>query len=147
MVVFMEKQGSKFKRNIFRNCSICGKKVKIRHYVDGGFFGNIYYYGILDAPIEGTGEYKNVGTCDVGPLGKVPVSKWTGKTKKFEYWECEDCFLEGCFESTLEDNIEDLYGKRCKRKHKNCKKCNVWELYDRIIKYNRKLDKKEINNK
>lgn len=123
------------KKVIYKKCLVCGKKVRIIHYRDG-HCRNAYFYGILEDPIEGTGENVKTGVFEYGEL-KGDVVKWTGKVKKYEYWECEDCYVEGCFESNLEEKIENLFGKRCKDFEPNCTICNAWLVYDTIIKDNR----------
>ena len=125
-----------FKKIIYRTCLICGKKIRIIHYKDG-HYRNAYYYGILEESIKGTGENVKTGEFKLGKF-KADVVKWTGKVKKHEYWECEKCYSEGSFECTLENKIEKLYGERCKDFESSCIVCQVWDMYDTIIKDNRK---------
>ena len=126
---------SDFKKVIIRPCLVCGKKQRIVQYKDGHCKG-AYYFGIIKDPIEGTGEQVKTGTFKLGrKTGNVV--KWTGKTKDYEYWECKNCYQEGCFESTLEDKLHKLYGKRCKDFEAECIVCQVWAMYDTIIKDNR----------
>lgn len=71
-----------------RNCAVCGKKLEITVY-DNGEYGGGYYFGEIEIPVEGTGEYKKVG---YNRELDAEIMKWTGKNKKVEYWECENCY-------------------------------------------------------
>jgi len=128
----MSKEGIK---KIRRKCAACGKRMQITLYEDR-HYRNGQYFGKMQIPIEGTGEYKKVGTTKL--LGKkTNVVKWTGKEKEVEYWECNDCYDESMHESWLEKMIEELYGKRCPDHEKQCACCSAWNLYDTIIDANR----------
>ena len=125
----------KDKKIIYRNCLVCGKKIRIIVYRDG-HYTNSRYFSKLKIPLKGTGKYKKVGTSEL--LGKkVDVIKWTGKEKEVEYWECSNCYEEALHETWLEEIIEKLYGKRCPDYEKGCACCQAWNVYDTIIDENR----------
>lgn len=79
-------------KKITRKCVICGKSIKIR-VDEKGKYDNGNYFGIMNVPIKGTGHYKKTGTSRLFGR-KVSVVKWTGKEKKVEYWECNECYKE-----------------------------------------------------
>ena len=122
-------------KKISRKCTVCGKSIRITLYRDG-HYRNGHYFNKLKIPIEGTGEYKKVGTNKIGKH-KINVVKWTGKEKEIEYWECNDCFNEAFHEGWLEEILEKLYGKKCKDYVKDCACCRAWNVYDTIIDANR----------
>ncbi len=101
-----------------------------------GYCKGAKYFGIIEDSIANTGEYVKTGTFKFGKL-KMNVVKWTGKIRKFEYWECEDCYNEGIFEFTLKNKIEKIYGPRCKDYNKDCIVCLAWAIYDTTIKDDR----------
>ncbi|MBN2517297.1 MAG: hypothetical protein JXB14_00470 [Candidatus Altiarchaeota archaeon] len=55
----MAKEG--YKRKIWRSCIVCGKRIVITVYKDGHYRGG-EFFGKHDIPIEGTGEWKRIGT-------------------------------------------------------------------------------------
>lgn len=115
-----------------RKCSICGKR--IRFNVDSkGKYDNGHFFGLMKIPVEGTGEWKKKKKDRFGKHWFTVVSDWTGKEKKFEYWECNKCFKEAEYHGWLEDTIERLYGKRCPDYDKDCALCQAWSVYDTII--------------
>lgn len=125
----------KIKRKITRKCIVCGKRIIITIYQDG-HYTNGHYFKKLKIPIEGTGEYKKVGTTKL--LGKkYNVVKWTGREKEIEDWECNKCYEEAMHEDWLDQTIEKLYGKRCPDFEKDCACCQAWSIYDTIIDENR----------
>jgi len=80
----------------------------------------------------GKGTYKRVGTTRL--FGKTyPLVRWTGKKRTMEYWECEKCYREAANEDWLEDEIESLYGKRCKDYEGGCACCQAWAVHDTIV--------------
>jgi len=119
-----------FKKTISRKCSVCGKVIKPIIYKDG-FIRGAFYYGKMNIPI-GKGEHIKTGTFKLGNK-KYNVSKWTGKEKQVEYWECESCYNEGNFEYELEETIKKLFGKRCPDYWSECIVCNAWQIFD-IVK-------------
>lgn len=60
-------------------CTVCGERE-----------GEVYF-GIIEAPIEGTGEDVLVESAEESDIG-VAVTKWTGDTEEYEYWECRKCY-------------------------------------------------------
>ncbi len=120
---------------INRKCIVCLGKLRIKVYEDKHYKGG-HYFNKMKVPI-GKGEYKQISTTKLGRR-KIKVVKWTGKEKEIEYWECNKCYEEGYHESWLEDTIKMLFGSRCKTNNKNCTCCQAWDVYDSIIKYNRK---------
>lgn len=83
-------------RKIVRECVICGKKIKInvddkRHYDNG------HYFGKIKLPIDGTGEWKKVGTTKFFDK-EYDVVDWTGEEEEYEHWECSKCFEEAQLE-------------------------------------------------
>ena len=76
-------------RIIKRDCVVCGKKLTIK-VEDSGKYSGGYYFGEVDAPIEGTGEWKQIKE----KFERMGIVEWTGKNKKVECWECEKCFNE-----------------------------------------------------
>lgn len=127
---FVNKKQKCAKRKINRVCLVCGKKIYATVFANGKYTSG-HYFGRLDVPIEGTGEYVKTGTTKVGKL-KADVVKWTGKKKKVEYWECDSCFEEAGHECWLEEKIEKLFGKRCKDFEPECAACQAWGVYDAI---------------
>ena len=79
-------------RNIRRSCVVCGKKMKI-HVKPSGYYSPGHYFGVTKVPIKGTGKYVRTGTAKFGKR-TVGITKWTGKNKDVEYWECEKCYLD-----------------------------------------------------
>lgn len=118
-----------------RECAICGKRIYVTVYEDG-HYRNGHFFGKLELPVEGTGEYKKIGTSKLLGL-KADVVEWTGKEKKVEYWECNSCYEEGVHDAWLEEKIEELYGERCLDYEAGCPCCQAWSLYDIIIDSNR----------
>jgi len=117
-------------RKIRRECVVCGKRIYVTVYEDGYYRGG-HFFGKIGLPIEGTGEYKKVGTSKI--LGdKIDVVEWTGKEKKMEYWECNACYEQSMHECWLSEKIEALYGKRCPDYEKDCPSCQAWSVYDTI---------------
>lgn len=123
-------------RKIIRKCFVCGKSIRIKVYEDG-HYNNGHYYNKIKLPIEGTGDYKKVGTTKIGKH-KIDFVDWTGKKKEIEYWECKECFDEASHEGWLEKALEKLYGKRCRDYEVDCACCRAWEIYDIIRKANNK---------
>lgn len=77
------------RKTIYRKCLICGKRIQIKIFKGGQYFPH-HYFGKPSFAIKGTGQYVKSGTFTF--LGKKhDVVKWTGKSKKVEYWECERC--------------------------------------------------------
>ncbi|MEK6888384.1 MAG: hypothetical protein AABX14_05560 [Candidatus Aenigmatarchaeota archaeon] len=122
-----------FIRKLKRKCLVCGKSINIvvknREYSGGNYFGEI------KLPVK-PGEYKKVGTTKIGRT-KADVVKWTGKEKKIEYWECNKCFEDASHECWLEEKIEKLFGKRCKKYEPACPACQAWFICETIIKDNK----------
>lgn len=116
-------------RAIKRKCSICGKKISVKLY--GKKYSGAHYFGKIEVPVKGTGEYKKISTLKMGRKS-YPVVKWTGKKKYFEYWECEGCFDEAVHMCWLEETIEKFFGKKCKDYEKGCPCCDAWNLYGNI---------------
>ncbi|MDO8740625.1 MAG: hypothetical protein Q7J54_03590 [Candidatus Woesearchaeota archaeon] len=74
-----------------KRCIVCGKKLNIILNKDKTYKGG-YYFGKMRVQI-GKGKLVKVGTTKL--LGKkIDIVKWTGKSKKAEYWECKKCFNE-----------------------------------------------------
>lgn len=122
-------------RTLYRKCTVCGKRIRVKVYPDRHYTGG-HYFNKLKIPM-GKGEYKKVGKSNI--LGKkVNVVKWTGKEKEIEYWECNTCYEEAMHEYWLETMLEELYGEKCEDSEKDCTCCRAWEVYDTIIKNNRK---------
>ncbi len=123
-------------KNISRNCVVCGDKIKI-NIDEKGKYDNGNYFGKIKSPIEGTGEYKKVGTSKIFGFKKpVPIVKWTGRTKEYEYWECNLCYETAMRENWLENRIEKYYGERCSDFEPSCIVCDTWARYDKIVKNN-----------
>lgn len=117
-------------RTLKRTCVVCGKKFSFK--IDNkGHYDNGHYFTDLKIPIEGTGKWKKVGTTKI--LGKKhDVVDWTGKEETVEYWECNECFEEASHRCWLEEEIEKLFGKRCKDYNTSCVCCQAWSVYDVI---------------
>jgi hypothetical protein len=98
----------------------------------GRKYDNGHYFGKINAPIKGTGEYKKTGFVKIGRR-KCDVVKWTGKNKQFEYWECNKCYELAGNLTWLESIIERVYGNRCKKQKKGCECCQAWNIYDLIL--------------
>jgi len=130
MVNYMETHK---KRKVKRNCVVCGKAINV--ILLGKRYKNGHYFGKIKLPIK-PGEYKKIGTTKIGKF-KIGVVKWTGKHKKVEYWECNNCFKEAAHECWLEEKIEKLYGKKCKDHEPGCPTCNAWFLYKTVLEDNR----------
>ncbi|MCR4368828.1 MAG: hypothetical protein NUV67_02885 [archaeon] len=126
----------KKKKRLKRKCLICGKYFHTTVY-ENRKYSNGHYFGKIPAPIKGTGEWKKVGTFKFGKL-KGNTVKWTGKEKKFEYWECNLCYEEAGHRSWLEDKITKFYGKKCPDFEPGCIVCRAWEFYDDIKNGNEK---------
>ena len=77
-------------KTVWRNCSICGKRIQIEVYEDGHYEG-AEYFGKIKMPIEGTGEHKVVDRLKIGNI-EGDVISWTGKFEEIEDWECPKCF-------------------------------------------------------
>lgn len=119
----------KISKTIYRKCKVCGKRMKIPLYKGGGY-GKGHYFGELEVPI-GKGEHKKVSTTKM--FGKeYDVVEWTGKKKKFEYWECNACYDDAFHEEWLEEKLEKLYGERCKDYEAGCPVCKAWSVFDGI---------------
>jgi len=77
---------------MIRKCSICSKRLNIRLKKDKSYEGG-HYFGKININ-EGNGNYVKTKTQKF--LGrKINIVRWTGKTRKAEYWECERCFNKG----------------------------------------------------
>ena len=87
-------------RTLNKKCAGCGKNIKVSILNSMGHYDNGHYFGKMKIPVKGTGEYKKVGTSKI--LKKIDIVKWTGKEKKFEYWECDKCYGEALRENWLE---------------------------------------------
>ncbi len=119
-------------KRIVRNCSICGDKINIK-VDEKGKYNQGYYFGKIKLPVEGTGKYKQVGASK---LLRAKVVKWTGESKECEYWECNLCYNAASREDWLEERIRKYYGTRCPDFEPSCIVCDVWALYDKIVKDN-----------
>ncbi len=118
-------------RVLTRKCLVCGSRIRVKIRPDKSYSGG-HYFGSFGDPIKGTGEYKKTGSIRIS--GKShDVVKWTGKEKRIEYWECEKCFEEASHEGWLEENIEKLYGEKCKDYEPGCACCQAWDVYDTIL--------------
>ncbi|PIN84776.1 MAG: hypothetical protein COV47_05715 [Candidatus Diapherotrites archaeon CG11_big_fil_rev_8_21_14_0_20_37_9] len=84
--------GSTGKKRLKRKCLICGKYFYTTVY-ENRKYSNGHYFGKVPTQIEGTGEWKKVGAFKIGKW-KGNTIKWTGKEKKYEYWECNSCYKE-----------------------------------------------------
>lgn len=78
-------------RKIYRRCLACGKRLCITVYPDKKY-SNGHFFGSYDSPIKGTGKHVKISHSKVL---NADVVKWTGKTEKVEYWECNACYNEG----------------------------------------------------
>ena len=75
------------KRTIKRDCTECGKTIKITIYEDDMYEGG-HYFGEFSVPDEDSErEYEKTGEWE-----GHDVVKWTGKEESHEYWECDDCY-------------------------------------------------------
>ena len=119
---------------IRRTCVVCGKRIRIK-VGKKGRYDKGHYFGKMKVPVKGTGEWKKVGKTKIGRHA-IDVVDWTGKENEVEYWECSDCFDEAAHECWLEEKIEKLYGKRCKKYEMGCGCCEAWQVYD-IIRQSR----------
>jgi len=119
------------KKRLKRKCLICGKYFYtiIR---ENGKYSNGHYFGKVPTQIEGTGEWKKVGTFRIGKL-KGDTVKWTGKEKKFEYWECNSCYEDALHMDWLERKIEESVGEKCPDYEPNCAVCQAWRFYETLI--------------
>ncbi|MBI2040637.1 MAG: DUF2283 domain-containing protein, partial [DPANN group archaeon] len=97
-----------------------------------GRYDNGHYFGKIEMSDDGTYKPLQPGT----PVFKreVKAIKKVGKIKKAEYWECNPCHEQAVREGWLEDMLEKYYGEQCKDFEASCIVCDVWSLYDRIIK-------------
>lgn len=57
-------------RTMKKTCAVCGKEIEVE-LLPGGVFEGGHFFGIVEVPIEGTGEKKEV-----------------------EYWECPECYRD-----------------------------------------------------
>jgi len=74
---------------MIRKCNICGRRLNIILNRDKTYEGG-HYFGKVDVN-EGNGDYVKIRTSKF--LGKkTNIVRWTGKTRKAEYWECDKCF-------------------------------------------------------
>lgn len=80
----------KYIRIVYRKCLICGKKMKIK-LTRGGRYNTGHFFSKLKIPIEGTGKHVKIGEQKIGKT-RYDVVKWTGKSRKVEYWECNSCY-------------------------------------------------------
>lgn len=119
-------------KKIVRDCSVCGDKIKININAKGRY-DNGNYFGTVKIPIAKTGEYEKVRISHVLVV-PIAVVRWTGKTKDSEYWECDPCYSQALRENWLEETIENYYGRRCKDFEASCGACDVWSLYDGIVR-------------
>lgn len=62
-------------------CIVCGER-------EGEVF-----FGIFEAPIEGTGEDVLVESAEESDIG-FAVFEWTGESEEYEYWECCECYRD-----------------------------------------------------
>lgn len=78
-------------RKIKRKCVGCGKYITVQ--LKGKKPLNAHYFGIVKVPV-GKGEYIKTGKTIM--IGKIEVgeSRWTGKMREVEWWECEKCYEE-----------------------------------------------------
>lgn len=118
------------KGKIKRHCLICGKHFYTIIY-KGGKYSSGHYFSTLKIPIDGTGEYKKIGSFTMAKK-KYNTVKWIGKEKKVEYWECNECYEEAGHRSWLEEKIEKLFGERCKDYESLCAVCQAWSVYDAV---------------
>ncbi len=123
----------KSSRKIRRECETCGKKIYATVYNDGHYKGG-HFFGKIDIPKKDTGKYKIIGKQKLPGGEKIDVVEWTGQDETIEYWECDDCYEEKMHEFWLRDKIEELYGNRCADHETDCPCCQVWDVYDTIIK-------------
>ncbi len=77
------------KNRLTKHCAVCGRKLEITIHPDSSYDGG-HYFGKMNIPI-GKGENVKIGEHKIGQL-KYTVVKGTGKHKKVEYWECDDCY-------------------------------------------------------
>lgn len=116
-------------KSIYRKCVVCGKRMKINVYKGGGYSKG-HYFGTHEIPI-GKGEYKKVSTTKM--FGKdCDVVEWAGKKKKFDYWECNECYEDAFHEEWLEKKLEKIYGEKCEDYEQGCPVCGAWSVFDAI---------------
>lgn len=75
------------KKIINRQCSVCGKEIKVILYKDGKYRGGHYFGDLYNGGKFAQFEIKN------GEF--VRIGKWVDHgPRKFlcEYWECSKCF-------------------------------------------------------
>lgn len=83
---FIDKES---KECLIRNCSVCGKKLKIRLYNDGHYKGGNYFGKIR--PALKWAKKVHYSTIAGRRLRVRKVLKYGPGT---EYWECEKCYNE-----------------------------------------------------
>ena len=76
-------------KKINRKCVVCGRTLQIlldprNRYKGGHYFGRMKIYK----------KHKETGKYSVFGKIKFPIVKGIGKSKEFEYWECEKCYKE-----------------------------------------------------
>lgn len=75
-------------REITRQCAICGKDILIKVFPSGRYIGGNYF-----STIEEAENYHDTGeTFDLGNGYKAHIVEPVGKIKKWEYWECDECY-------------------------------------------------------
>ena len=73
--------GRRIVKKLKRKCSVCGKPLTIKVYSDGTYSGGHFFGSLKDDMIR-------LGIYDP----KIP-------DEKYEYWECDMCFLNHAHES------------------------------------------------
>lgn len=96
-------------KKIVRDCSVCGDEIKIN--------------------VNARGRYDNGNY-----FGKLDIDGKKDRTITAEYWECNPCHSQALRENWLEETIENYYGTRCDDFEPNCIVCDVWSLYDGIVR-------------
>jgi len=122
-----------------RNCSICGKPMKIevddktREILTKGIFYTNMELPSKDAKIIKEGEEDLFGDGE-----KITVVEHD-KYEEVEYWECPKCCAEEIItEETginlyrLKQWIKEGFGERCPDYVKGCPVCDAYNLYDEL---------------
>ena len=73
---------------IIRNCSVCGRELRITVYEDGRYDGG-HYFGKIPVPKGAVvSEWKE-------KIGELEITVVEHESyEKVEYWECDECYSE-----------------------------------------------------